>query len=78
MRDAANVPLARAPLIAVDAMGYCWRVFPGEFWSMCPVNPDNSPIPRPLTFYMPTQLDENQVQLLLNYEKLEGGEQGAE
>jgi len=36
--------------IAVDAKGYVWRAFP-DMWSMAPVNPDNSAIPQPVTFY---------------------------
>lgn len=41
------------PLLAVDANGYCWRAYADDYWSMCPVNPDNSPIPRPVTYYVP-------------------------
>lgn len=39
-------------VIAIDAAGYWWRTF-GEdpYWSMVPVNPDNSPIPKPVKFY---------------------------
>lgn len=38
--------------VAIDANGYWWRVW-GEdpAWSMVPTNPDNSPIPEPVTFY---------------------------
>ena len=38
--------------VAIDANGYWWRVW-GEdpMWSMVPVNPDNSPIPEPVTLY---------------------------
>jgi hypothetical protein len=43
---------AHPPRLAVDANGYVWRVY-DEFWSMCPVNPDNSPVPEPVTFYEP-------------------------
>lgn len=40
--------------IAVDAKGYGWRVWNGsDFWSMVPTNPDNSPIPRPVTWFVP-------------------------
>jgi hypothetical protein len=42
----------KPPRLAVDANGYVWRVY-DEYWSMCPVNPDNSPIPQPVTFYDP-------------------------
>lgn len=38
--------------IVVDAKGFYWRDF-GEFYSMCPVNPDNSPIPQPVVYYVP-------------------------
>ena len=42
--------------IAVDAKGYVWRAYRDEeFWSMAPVNPDNSPIPSPLTHYVPVE-----------------------
>ena len=41
------------PMLAVDAAGYCWRVFEDGTWSTCPTNPDNSPIPMPVTFYVP-------------------------
>jgi hypothetical protein len=40
--------------LAVDADGYCWRVFKDGskgLWSMARINPDNSPIPEPVTFY---------------------------
>lgn len=40
--------------IAVDAKGYGWRVWDGsDFWSMVPTNPDNSPIPKPVTWFVP-------------------------
>ena len=40
--------------IAVDAKGYVWRAYTDkEFWSMAPTNPDNSPIPEPITYYVP-------------------------
>lgn len=38
--------------IAVDAAGFYWRVVSDEMWSMCLTNPDNSPIPEPVTFYV--------------------------
>jgi hypothetical protein len=42
--------------LAVDAKGYVWRAYTDEeFWSMAPVNPDNSPIPQPVTYYVPEQ-----------------------
>lgn len=40
------------PRLAVDANGYCWRVYP-EHWSMARTNPDNEPIPEPITYYEP-------------------------
>lgn len=40
----------KPPRIAVDGLGYYWRVYPTH-WSMCPVNPDNNPIPEPVTYY---------------------------
>jgi hypothetical protein len=39
--------------LAVDAEGYCWRVFPDGTWSMARINPDNSPIPQPVTHFEP-------------------------
>jgi hypothetical protein len=47
--------------VAVDAKGYVWRVYPegvipgayGECWSMAPTNPDNSPVPEPVIYYVP-------------------------
>lgn len=47
--------------IAVDAKGYVWRAYGDDagtlagYWSMTPVNPDNSPIPRPVTYYVPEE-----------------------
>jgi hypothetical protein len=43
----------------VDGNGYVWRVYPpgthGDegYFSMCPVNPDNRPVPEPITYYHP-------------------------
>jgi hypothetical protein len=44
----------------VDADGFYWREVPADdeigvpaMWSMCPTNPDNSPIPEPFTYYVP-------------------------
>lgn len=42
----------RPAKLAVDANGFVWRVYP-EFWSMAPSNPDNEPIPQPVTYYVP-------------------------
>lgn len=46
------------PTVAIDANGYWWRVW-GEdpMWSMCPTNPDNSPIPEPVKFYRLVELE---------------------
>lgn len=42
--------------IAVDAMGFAWRVWDDtEFWSMARINSDNSPIPGPVTWYVPVE-----------------------
>ncbi len=47
-------PLRMPDRIAIDAKGYGWRVWDGdEMWSMVPVNPDNSPIPLPVTWFIP-------------------------
>ncbi len=40
--------------LAVDAKGYVWRVFE-DAWSMAPSNPDNSPIPEPVRYYVPQE-----------------------
>lgn len=40
----------RPPLLAVDAHGYVWRVY-RDGWSMAPQNPDNNPVPQPVTYY---------------------------
>lgn len=43
--------------IAVDAKGYGWRVWDDEdHWSMVPTNPDNSPIPQPVTWFVKAEL----------------------
>lgn len=42
------------PRLAIDANGYAWRVC-GEHWSMARINPDNSPVPHPVTYYAPIQ-----------------------
>lgn len=46
-------------VVAIDANGYWWRVW-GEdpMWSMVPTNPDNSPIPEPVTYYRLVPLTE--------------------
>ena len=44
--------LKNLPIVGIDANGYWWRVWPeNPYWSMVPVNPDNSPIPTPVTFF---------------------------
>lgn len=47
-------PNAVPDRIAIDAKGYGWRVWDEhpEMWSMVPQNPDNSPIPEPLTWFV--------------------------
>lgn len=43
--------------IAVDGKGYVWRMYTSgalnNTRSMAPVNSDNSPIPEPITYYVP-------------------------
>jgi hypothetical protein len=47
--------------LLVDAAGFVWRDF-GEDWvSGCPFNPDNEPLPGPITVYVP-QAGEHQTQ----------------
>lgn len=39
--------------IAIDAKGFGWRVWDhSDYWSMVPQNPDNSPVPEPLTWFV--------------------------
>lgn len=46
-------PNAVPDRIAIDAHGYGWRVWDDqEMWSMVPQNPDNEPIPEPLTWFV--------------------------
>lgn len=62
MAGTDDKPFTKPDRIAVDAMGFCWRVWDHqEFWSMCPVNPDNSPIPQPVVYYIPVDPDEPHV-----------------
>lgn len=42
--------------ILVDAAGYVWRDFGEGYLSMAPQNPDNEPIPEPVTVYLPVKL----------------------
>lgn len=49
-------PQPLPPCLAVDANGFVWRVYP-EGWSMAPNNPDNEPIPGPITYYVPEDPD---------------------
>jgi hypothetical protein len=54
--EATDTPRRLPPKIAVDAEGFYWRDFSDgspPMWSMCPTNPDNSPIAEPVTFYVP-------------------------
>lgn len=62
--DAVTVTATEAPdlgpnavpnRIAIDRFGYGWRVWDEhpEMWSMVPQNPDNTPIPRPVTWFVP-------------------------
>lgn len=41
--------------LAVDAEGFVWWSYEDGSWSMVRVNPDNEPIPQPVTFYEPVQ-----------------------
>lgn len=47
----------RPPKLAVDANGFVWRVYDGGYWSMAPINPDNTPVPGPITFYEPVEIN---------------------
>ena len=49
----AEQPVYLPPKIAVDGKGFYWRCVSDEMWSMCPTNPDNSPTPEPITYYVP-------------------------
>lgn len=40
--------------LAVDANGYVWWVY-GDAFAMVSTNPDNSPIPFPVTYYEPVE-----------------------
>ncbi len=54
--EAADLgPNAVPDRIAIDAKGYGWRQWDEhpDMWSMVPQNPDNSPIPKPLTWFIP-------------------------
>jgi len=40
--------------IGIDAHGYGWRAWDdSDLWSMVPQNPDNEPVPEPVTWYVP-------------------------
>lgn len=43
--------------IGVDRNGYVWRDFGDEALSMAPSNPDNEPIPGPISWYLPPASD---------------------
>lgn len=70
--DTALLAFAVADQIAVDAKGYCWRTWhDNDHWSMCPVNPDNSPIPHPVTWFIPqAEVDRLRAELALKDEVL--------
>lgn len=53
--EAAHLgPKAIPDRFAVDAKGYVWRVWDDvDHWSMAPTNPDNSPVPQPVTWFVP-------------------------
>lgn len=40
------------PRLAVDGRGFVWRVYNDGHWSMAPSNPDNNPVPEPVTYYV--------------------------
>ena len=50
-------PRLRLPdRIGIDADGFGWRRWDDQdHWSMVPNNPDNSPIPQPVTWFVPEQ-----------------------
>lgn len=49
MSEGASMP----DRLAVDANGFVWRVWDDEpHWSMAPTNPDNEPIPQPVTWFV--------------------------
>lgn len=51
-----SAPFALPDRIAIDAKGYGWRQWDDEeMWSMVPTNPDNSPIPQPITWFVPAK-----------------------
>lgn len=39
--------------LCVDAEGFVWWKFPDGFFTMARINPDDGPIPQPLTFFEP-------------------------
>lgn len=52
-RLSGGTPKAVPDRIAIDANGFGWRVWnDAEHWSMVPTNPDNSPIPQPVTWFV--------------------------
>lgn len=49
----AEHPAAVPDRIAIDAEGFGWRVWDdADHWSMVPTNPDNEPIPHPVTWFV--------------------------
>lgn len=41
--------------LAVDADGFVWYVLDNGMFSMARINPDNSPIPHPVTYFDPAE-----------------------
>jgi hypothetical protein len=51
-------PFSLPDRIAIDGNGFGWRVWDdSEMWSMVPQNPDNSPIPLPVTWFVRVEDD---------------------
>lgn len=52
--------------LCIDGEGYAWMLHDDQpelegMWSMARINPDNSPIPEPKTFYIPVDPNEPHV-----------------
>ncbi len=47
-------PTTTTRRLAVDAAGFVWWHNPDDTWSMARTNPDNTPIPHPITYYRAT------------------------
>ena len=52
-RDANQLAPDLPKRILVDGTGFVWRDFGEGYLSMCPGNPDNEPLPEPITAYVP-------------------------